>query len=102
MKTVAILIVPQDDNDGVDLSYLHDRITDDLCYSFGGFTAVPAVGGWENKGKKQIEYVVIYYIAAEDTPAHNAQLRSYAMQYREAAHQEAIYWQDFSGEIHIE
>lgn len=90
-KKLCTLIVPLFTNAGLPLPHVAQNTEKALIKAFGGFTASPAFGGWEDPtGKVQIERVVQYTIAVDETPEANDKLRDIAQQVAIDADQQLV------------
>src|SRR5258706_7970351 len=59
----AMLILPAT---MADVEIEHENVLENIIETFGGFTLVPAIGGWKNaEGEREIEPVVSVSIAME-------------------------------------
>lgn len=89
---MAQIILPDFDNDGNGLEEHHKQLRNDLATTFGGFTAIPATGGWVDQTDNRLyeEDVIAYQIAMEDTPHNITKLHLIASSIGKAAHQLAM------------
>ncbi len=92
-------IIPTADNDGEDLSTLHDLIRADLAHHFGGYTESTARGGWLDGGTLYTDVSRRYTVAID--PADERKARAIAVAHAGAARQHSLYWQGASGEVEI-
>ena len=103
----ARIILPLSGNEGQSVEQVHSALKRKLALEFGGFTAVPAFGGWVNpKGELVEEAVYVYDIGCSDVPKRDADAASEALVRIakwacEAADQVCVYVKDFSGEVSL-
>ena len=97
----ARLLLPPQDNHGRDLSWDLGNVETALVHHFGGFTRIKARGAWNNDGTVSREPMMVYDIAAEDTPANNATLRSIAAAACRMMDQACVYKRGFNGNVEL-
>ena len=69
---IASIFLPVNDNNGVSLATQHTALQAWLCDTFGGFTAIPAKGGYRfNDDRVIVEDVTRYDVAVSGTAGDN-------------------------------
>lgn len=103
MKREARIIAPILDNDGQPVTEALQSLERRLVQSFGGFTRMQhGTGGWADKGRVQVEGVIVYDVAVETTDrTHRTALHSIANLLRMEAKQQAVYLRYPSGEVEL-
>lgn len=98
---VATIILPNDDNNGNDISDVHAAMQTVLVDTFGGFTATASNGAWrdDKTGKIHVEPGQVYYVAMDDTAENRAKLESIALFYGHMANQIAMMVTHANGEV---
>ena len=99
-KRIAQIILPKTDNDGNSLMTIHAEYRKAFCHCFGGYTALPACGGWvDDKGKLYEDASIVYHIAMDDTYWNAEKVRGLANAAAHEMRQEAIFIVLPSGEV---
>ena len=90
---VAQLNVPAYDNDGVMIPHVAEEAKRMLCRTFGGFTALPAQGGWLDldTGKVQMEPMHVLQVSMDVSSTNEDTLRDIARMVAREANQKVVY-----------
>lgn len=98
---LASFVLPNVDNDGNDLSDVHAALQSAAVDNFGGFTALPSMGGWrdDKTGRLYVEPGRLYQFAMPDSWEADSNLESFARFYGHMAGQIAVMITYASGEI---
>jgi hypothetical protein len=97
----ARIIMPVFDNDGGSLDVVHRWLKNQLANTFGGYTTLPALGGWSNEGNAQEERVIAYDVAMPDVPANHRLVERIATELLDRGKQQAIYVRFPGGEVKL-
>lgn len=99
----ATLILPIADNSGKPLAKVHDRLSQVLCDTFGGFTAAPVRGAWKDteSGKVYSDESTEYRIAADWNPVERQTLEDIAREFGDLAGQLAVFVKHGNGAVSI-
>lgn len=98
----AMIILPNANNDGVQLHDVQDFLAEQLIEAFGGCTIRAAFGAWHAPdGKTMREAVSEFVTACEPSVENAARLRAIACHIGEVAHQLAVYVRYASGDVEI-
>lgn len=98
----ALIILPQQTNDGHSLAGLIDELRDDLAETFGGVTVTTACGSWkQSNGHVKTEPVTQFTIAYAVDEASNVKLISIARVYGARAEQEVVYVRTADGSVNF-
>jgi len=98
----ATIILPVADNDGRDLTAVHETFARRLCVSFGGFTADKVSGGWIGPGNRLYrDNSIRYTVAMEPCQTNIDTARILAADACAAARQECVYYRDPEGRVHF-
>ena len=92
-------ILPLNDNNGNSLIKLHGELKNQLCRTFGGYTAQEVYGGWLDDNENLIEDNSIKYTVA---CKEHWLLFNIAKSYATKAKQFAVYFVDYNLEVTIE
>lgn len=98
----ARIIIPLQDNKGIELGGVHSRFQNTVVNVFGGFTQTFGNGGEKNRRgpANVIERVAIYDIAVDvDNPRTVHLLKALARDAKASARQDAIYLRLATGEV---
>lgn len=100
----ARIILPRQDNNGVPLIPVKNVLEKKLLTSFGGFTRLEGMGGWESNRVMHTrrlyqEYVWIYDIVVSLDWMASIKLKRIGLWLKKVANQESIYLRLPSGEI---
>lgn len=98
-RRIAQIILPKADNEGNSLMNIHAEYRKAFCVVFGGYTALPACGGWVSDSKLYEDASVLYQIAMHDTAENIALFRELANAALLEMRQEAIFIVLPSGEV---
>lgn len=94
------IVLPRADNRGNPLDRLRASLEEHLTDIYGGYTILPANGGWRSpSGLVHREPVWIFDVAAPDTAAVRDHLREIASWLANDANQEAIYVRHANGDV---
>lgn len=95
-----IIHLVKNNNQGESLESLNNQTLMTIAKTFGGFTATEGRGGWVNpNGKLFDESILRVIIACDNTPENSGKLKQIALNYKEAASQEAVYIRAFDGVV---
>lgn len=97
----AKIILPHADNEGRELTSVHNALMRDLCLAFGGATITDGRGAWVDGGKTYDELVRVFHVAAEATARNMSDLRRLARFHAVKAKQLAVYLVNFDGVAEI-
>ncbi len=99
----AKIILPQNDNDGNDLSAVHQKFGTALVEKFGGATVTfGLLGLWRDpEGKTVSEPVAEYLVAMNDDAQSREHLREIALRLGHEAKQKAIYIRHANGDVNF-
>lgn len=90
----------QFDNQGQSLESLNNKTLMIVAKTFGGFTVTEGRGGWVNEsGRLFDEPILRVTIACENTPENSGKLKQIAINYKEAASQEAVYIRGYNNQV---
>lgn len=103
MREATIILPTPVDAYNTHLHDVHDRLALDLAAAFHGYTVTDGHGGWINAdGELIAEPVRIYTVAAAATWRDAHALRAIVGSVLDNAGEDAIYWRDFDGTVHID
>lgn len=85
---LAKIVLPMLDNEGKELSDVHEHLMKRLLELWGGFTSYEGLGKWINKQKVYAERVIVYDIAMERQDV--VRLRTLALSICVQARQESV------------
>lgn len=97
---IATLTLPDSDNTGQSLSDIHALLRLDMVENFGGFTAIPGNGGWQNDaGKLFFEPVTVYHVAMDETEENAQRWRMLARHAATMGAQESVFITQANGMV---
>lgn len=89
--TMAEITLPDNTNAGNPMTNVHAHLRYMLCARYGGFTAIPATGGWKSEDRVQVEPVTVYRVRVEDNAFEASRLVEIAQTLANGADQELIF-----------
>jgi hypothetical protein len=96
----ALVILPQQTNDGASLREVQALLGQELVNTFGGVTMSVALGSWKQPdGIVKTELVSQFTVAYEVTEANDIKLVSIARDYAARAEQEVVYVRKADGSV---
>lgn len=99
---LASFQLPKKDNYGNDLAHIHDRVIDELCDTFGGFTRRETQSGWvDDNNHLFLDNNFEYSVTIESDGVHLLKFRHIVLQAGYDAKQKAMFTVYPDGICHI-
>lgn len=102
MAREGMIAIPQNGNNGHSLDGLRKQIIAALISSFGGATAVNAMGYWQSPNGELFQEPITQLVSAyEPTPENDSKLKAIAERIGKDGSQLAVYVRYASGNVEI-